>query len=102
MLCLYNNHKNFNMDEKFNLPNECLIDDEEAKKIKTQGDITPPPTVPTTPESPKEDACKGKKRGDACSWTYNGVTYNGHCRWLELAIEPTLYCSDRQGREDGE
>lgn len=53
-------------------------------------------------DSPKINACKDKKRGDTCSWVFKGITYFGRCRWLELAWKPTLYCSDRVGRNNEE
>jgi hypothetical protein len=39
---------------------------------------------------PKIDACDQKKEGDDCSWTYNGSTSYGKCRYTLFA---PLHCS---------
>lgn len=42
--------------------------------------------------NPKQDACKGKKRGDYCYWTYNGVAYDGTCQ--AYAPNYVMHCSN--------
>ena len=41
--------------------------------------------------SPKEEACKGKERGDRCEFKYNGKTCYGTCQ--SFLLQP-LHCSD--------
>ncbi|MGM9476841.1 hypothetical protein ACS5PU_10430 [Pedobacter sp. GSP4] len=37
-------------------------------------------SAPESGESPKITACQDKKDGDYCVWTYEGTSYEGHCR----------------------